>query len=624
MEARPGAPMRELHYEETTWKGRPDWAPDGKRVVYSGYHGRQWNQLWLTTAAPGGDPFQLTYGEFDATAPRWSPDGRRIAFIANEGGNTELRIVDVPGGRTERVVARTRRYRNPVGRLLLAVVDSATGRAIPARAAVTGPDGRAYTPDDAWRHADEAFVRGEQRFEQAYFHTTGERITLTVPVGEVMVEVWRGPEYRVVRRTAPVAAGEERELRVALPRLADLPARGWWGGDLHVHMNYGGAYRNTPARLALQGRAEGLHLLENLIVNKEQRIPDIGYFRGTPDPVSTPDFVLAHGQELHTSFWGHTALLGLREHYILPDYAGYANTAAASLAPTNAEVHDLARAQGGIAGYVHPFDFAPDLARLQSGVPWELPVDVALGKVDYLEVMGFSDHVATAGVWYRLLNCGFRVPAGAGTDAFPNFASLRGPPGLVRVYAATGPTLDHGRFLQAVRAGRTFVTNAPLLELEVEGRGPGEEVRITPGGRARPLRVRVALRSAVPVDHLELVERGRVVASIPLRGDRTTADTTLTLPVTGSGWLVLRARGDRPRLPVLDLYPYASTSPVYVQVGDQPVRSGEDAAYFVAWIDRLRPEVAAHAGWNTAAERDSTLALLDRARAAFLARSGAR
>ena len=87
---------------------------------------------------------------------------------------------------------------------------------------------------------------------------------------------------------------------------------------------------------------------------------------------------------------------------------------------------------------MHPFDFRPDLTRTEGGVPYELPIDVALGKVDYMEVMGYSDHLITSEVWYRLLNCGFRIPAGAGTDAFPNFASLRGPPGLVRVYARTG------------------------------------------------------------------------------------------------------------------------------------------------------------------------------------------
>src|SRR5256884_8946809 len=137
-----------------------------------------------------------------------------------------------------------------------------------------------------------------------------------------------------------VPAGRTLTKRLVLERLANLPARGWWSGDLHVHMNYGGAYRNTPRHLAFQAKAEDLHVVENLIVNKEQRIPDIGYFRTDADPASGPDFLLMHAQEFHTSIWGHLGLLGLSSHYLIPEYVGYPNTAAASLAPLNAAVAD--------------------------------------------------------------------------------------------------------------------------------------------------------------------------------------------------------------------------------------------------------------------------------------------
>jgi hypothetical protein len=119
------------------------------------------------------------------------------------------------------------------------------------------------------------------------------------------------------------------------------------------------------------------------------------------------------------------------------------------------------------------------------------------------------------------------------------------------------------------------------------------------------------------VDHLELVRNGKVVGDIPLRGDRTRADTAITVPVTESGWYVLRAFADRPATPILDLYPFASTSPVYVTVDGQPVRSREDAEYFLAWVDRVKEETGRHEGWNTPAERDSVLTTIARARAEF-------
>ncbi|HWC72534.1 MAG TPA: CehA/McbA family metallohydrolase, partial [Gemmatimonadales bacterium] len=616
---------------------------DGKRVVYSSYLGRQWNQLWLMTSE-GGDPFPLTYGEFDATAPRWSHDGKHIAYIANDsvralkacpercegrrlgqgtnpeglsGAGTSLWVIDVPSGAKHQVAARHRAYRGATGTLRIEVVD-AGGRMLPARVSVTGPDGRGYAPDDAWRHADEAFDRSERQFEYTYFHSPGSSQVI-VPAGSIHIEVWRGPEYKLVRADVNVPTGRRITRRVTLQRVANLPARGWWSGDLHVHMNYGGAYRNTPRHLAVQARAEDLHVVENLIVNKEQRIPDIGYFRTDLDPVSSATYLLLHAQEFHTSIWGHIGLLGLKSHYVLPEYAGYPNTPAASLYPHNAAIADLAHAQGALVGYVHPFDARPDPDDTSQALTYELPVDVALGKVDYVEVMGYSDHLITSEIWYRLLNCGFRLPAGAGTDAFPNFASLRGPPGLVRVFVKSGSPLRHDRWLAGLKAGRTFVSNAPLLEFSLAGREAGDEIALAAGSHR--LSARVALRSNVPVDHLEIIGNGKVVATIPLRGDRTSATDTVSIPVTASGWYVLRAYSDHAELPVLDLYPFASTSPIYVSVGDRPVRSSEDAAFFLRWIDRMITTARGSAAWNTPEEQAVVLRSFADARAVFEKRS---
>jgi Tol biopolymer transport system component len=612
MDARVGAPLRELRYEETTWKARPDWSPDGKRVVYSSYLGRQWNQLWLMTSE-GGDPFPLTYGEFDATAPRWSLDGTQIAYVSNEDGNTSLWVIDVPGGKKQRIDARHRHYRGAVGTLRIALVDR-SGHAIAARLSVTGADGRGYAPDDAWRHADEAFDRTERPYEYTYFHSAGAAV-LTVPAGRLHVEVWRGPEYRTARLDVNVPAGGQVARRIVLERLDDLPSRGWWSGDVHVHMNYGGAYRNTPRHLAVQAGAEDLHVVENLIVNKEQRIPDIDYFRTSPDPVSSATFLLMHAQEFHTSFWGHLGLLGLASHYLLPEYAAYPNTAAASLYPTNAAIADLGHEQGALVGYVHPFDTKPNPTDTTAALDYELPVDVALGKVDYLEVMGYSDHLITSEIWYRLLNCGFRLPAAAGTDAFPNFASLRGPPGLVRVFVQSGPKLNHQRWLAGLKAGRTFVSNGPLLEFRIGTETAGDELSVPP--QVQQLRAFARMRSSVPIDHLEIIGNGKVVATLRLDANRTTANDTVSLPVTHSGWYVLRAYSDRAELPVLDLYPFASTSPIYVRVGDEPVHSTADAAFFVRWIERLESTASASTAWNTADEQAVVLRSLAAAKQVF-------
>jgi len=276
---------------------------------------------------------------------------------------------------------------------------------------------------------------------------------------------------------------------------------------------------------------------------------------------------VVHGQEFHTSYWGHLGLLNIRGYILLPGYAGYPNTAAASLFPTNADVADLGHAQGALVGYVHPFEEEPQpLATPPQTITNELPVDVALGKVDYMEIVGFSDHRSTAAVWYRLLNLGFRIPAGAGTDAMANYASLRGPVGMNRVYARVpaGP-LKVDELLDALKKGRTFATNGPLLDFSLGGQPIGGESKFDEPQAAIPFKAK--LWSIVPVDHFDIVCNGHVIQALSLNSARDAADVSGTLPLKESGWCVLRASSDKAEYPVLDNYVYATTSPIYVTIG---------------------------------------------------------
>ena len=168
-----------------------------------------------------------------------------------------------------------------------------------------------------------------------------------------------------------------------------------------------------------------------------------------------------------------------------------------------------------------------------------------------------------------------------------------------------------------------MATNGPLVELSLRPRGssgawsePGDELALPAGRHA--LEARVSLRSIATVDQLEIVRGGEVVAQLPLAGDRTSADATVTLPpASSSGWYVARASSRRSRHPVLDFYPFGTTSPIYVAVAGRPVRSPADASYFLQWIDRVRAAADAHRGWNTAAEKEAVLAQIARARAVF-------
>jgi TolB protein len=619
MNAEPGAEPREIHYEETNWKARPDFSPDGSRMVYSSYLGGQWHNLWLMPAK-GGDPFPLTYADWDQTNVKWSPDGKRIAFLSNKEGSTAIHWQELRGEKNEDLKTETLHYLRPRSRLLIGVGHDSWSSPH-ARISVTDAAGRFYAPEDAWIYADDGFDRNVQPFENHYFYSEeGGTAYLDLPAGKYSVEVTGGFDVKPFRKSLEITPGRIAQVESVLEPLGfNQQGQGSWvASDLHVHMNYGGTYRNTPRHLVEQAEGEGLKVIHELTVNKEQRFPDISFVKFGSDLTGDPDVLVVQGQEFHTSYWGHRGILGLKDHLLLPGYAGYPNTAAGSLYPMNADVYDMAHEQGALVGAVHPFDEVPDpFAKPAQRITDELPVDVALEKLDYMEIVGFSDHKSTAAVWYKLLNLGFKLPAGAGTDATTNYAApIRGQIGFDRVYVWTpGWPAKIELWMDELKKGRTFATNGPLIEFKLGGEMVGSELKFDAPQAAVPFTAK--LRSIVPVDHLEVVCNGKVAQTLRLEGARDTADMNGTIPLKESGWCLLRAWSEKAEYPVMDNYAYATTSPVYVTIGGKRAYSKEDTEYFKAWIDRTIEITDQYPDWNSPEEKQGVMKKLRDARAVY-------
>ena len=618
MKAEPGAEAREIHYEETNWKARPEFSPDGSRIVYSSYLGSQWHNLWLMPAN-GGDAFPISYGNWDKTNARWSPDGQKIGYISNENGSARMEIFHPIESSYLELQPETKVYLKSRATLEVSI-EAGNKNSTAARISIEDGEGKSYAPDGTWILADDGFDRAERRHELHYFQASSP-FQVVLPEGDVTVRVSKGFRMRPVSERIHVRRGQLNKLEVKLNSIDGIPEAGghWLSADLHVHMNYGGVYRNEPTHLMQQADAEGLEVVHELIVNKEQRFPDVEFLNSQPDEAALRElrgyWHFEPGQEFHTSYWGHRGILGLKS-LLLPAYAGYPNTAAASLYPMNADVYDAANRVGALVGAVHPFDAVPDpFANPPQRITDELPVDAALGKLDYMEIVGFSDHKATAEVWYKLLNLGFRLPAGAGTDATMNYAApIRGTAGQDRVYIWMpdwpSPSVS---WMEQIKRGRTFATNGPLIEFMLGGEMVGSELKFDAPQAAIPFTAR--LRSIVPVDHLELVCNGKVVQDLKLAGQRDSADLSGAIPLKQSGWCVLRAWSDLPHYPVMDNYAYATTSPIYVTVAGKRPYSGLDAQYFLSWIDRTIEVTSNYPDWNSPQEKEHVLQTLRNGRA---------
>ena len=569
--------------EQTLYRTRPHVSLDGKRFVYSSTRGAadQFNNVYVQPTS-GGEPYKLTFFQHDAFHPRWSPDGEWIAFISNEGGLPQLQLLETYGGALQKIAVTERRWKRPMSVLSVRTIDAATGQPTAARIHLTASDGKHYTPVDAYSRVSGAGDR--------LFHQTGT-FRVDVPPGAVTVEAVKGFEYVPAKTTVQAIEGQAAQADLELHALTNFSARGWYNGSTHVHMNYAGNLHNTLENLMMMSAAEDQDMVNEQIANKDNRILDHQYFvpGGKAHPLSTRDRVLVVGQEYRPPFYGHVFMFQLRDHLISPFTTGYEGTAIESLYPSNTDMFRKAKAQGATVGYVHAFGSqSADRSGGNDPIDADLGgakgfiVDAALRTTDAVEWSA----AGTAGFhpWYAVLNNGLPITAVGGEDSISSLHRSK-LVGSARTYVYTGDRgLDADAWFEGVRRGRAFVTTGPLVELTVNGRMPGEEARLPASGGEVSVVARV--RSITPLERVMLVFNGEVVEKIPLSADRKSAELTKTLKAARSGWYHLRAEGNpKERYPLDTTFAQAFTNPVWVTVGDRPVRSAA-AADLLPQVDR--------------------------------------
>jgi TolB protein len=490
----------------------------------------------------------------------------------------------------------------PLGRLRVRVLDE-DGSPVPARIYLTASDGLAYAPRGAIARI--AAVPAEP-----YFHTDGS-FEIELPAGRTLIEATRGQEYRLAERTVEVRPGATVEADVRLERWIHMAARGWYSADSHIHANYTARHHQviTPADIRLQTLAEDLNNANLMVANSsDDFIHDEGYFEGRPHVLSRPDFLMYWNEEMRNAgLYGHMSFFNLKS-LVHPIYTGFEGTPNWEDYPPNYATARAARQQGGAVTYVHP-GYAATLAGASCR---ELPVDLALGQIDALDVVSNNPEEVGMELWHRLLNCGFRLAISAGTDSFTNVADHY-TPGGGRVYVHLDGGMDYEAWIRAYKRGRSLASNGPVIFFTLDGAEPGEELRFPAGPRR--LRVKAEVKTQVPLEKVEVVVNGRPVIS----GAAHTIDQEI--PIEKSSWVAVRALGPWHRLILNDTAAFAHTSPVYVYLGEQPIRSREDARFYADWIEQLIERVERRGKFATPERKQEVVNLFRQARQVYLDRA---
>jgi hypothetical protein len=355
-----------------------------------------------------------------------------------------------------------------------------------ARIRVTDVQGRYFHPYEQVSGLVRMIPDAEPTRAERWVYAEG-KFRVCVPAGKIRVSIRRGLEYHDIDEEIEIKEKGTVEKKFVLCRWTHLEKEGWYPGDTHVHML-------DPKTALFEMRAEGLSVVNVLVFKHLSETYAREHFSGRLDPISDDRHFVNYNEEYRNEPLGHIGLLNLkaivepistgRFGFHWPTIMRYDSLnmplplhgdADSPDFPLLVEVMKQTHKQGGLVSWAH----------LRPG-QWEFPLDAEERQIDFADIMTHTHLPEDLRLWYALLNCGFRIPACAGTDRIEPTQ----PIGNQRVYVQLDTPLTYDSWMKGLKQGSSFVTNGPMVRFSVDGVEPGGEISLS-----APARIAVSARA---------------------------------------------------------------------------------------------------------------------------------
>jgi len=435
------------------------------------------------------------------------------------------------------------------------VLDDETGKAVPCRVHFRSIDGVPYQPHGHPSHVFSNMgtwhidVGGDVRLGNLSYAYIDGRCEGWLPRGEVIVDIARGFEYEPVRQKITIQPGQQ-DLHFRLKRNKNLNKERYFSGDTHVH------FLSTQGS-HLEAAGEGLNVVNLLLSQWGHLFTNTEEFTGQPSVSPDGQTIVYATQENRQHILGHLTLLGLKTP-VNPWCTDGPSEAelGGSLECTLSHWADACHAQGGTVIIPHLPNPNCEPAAL-----------IATGRADAVEMLVQSEYKHLE--YYRYLNCGYKLPLTGGTDKMSSDV----PVGLYRTYVhiPEDEPFTYDNWCKYLKGGNTFLSGGPLLWFKVEGQPIGSTINLP--GNGGTVEAEIRAESVLPMQALELVMNGQVVARTETAQPTRVLQLKERLRVEKHAWICARCSGPKYFNSVKHHDGWgrgimAHTSPVYLAVGE--------------------------------------------------------